>query len=199
VAFVVPGLTETADKGFFEELIEGKLEAFAEFEGRAADIPFVVVEGWHAGYGGDANGVEGTGDGFLPTEFAGTIGGVDSTEGTTGTAGLASIRGDIGITDEDAVFAVDYGGDEVTIAIGIDYTVLFYFFTCLGRQVRPDNIFGMFEFDDFVKGYRGTCVAFDTTDAMTAGQVTAEVHLKDVKGNKGILNLYQGTCTGYWL
>ena len=53
----------------------------------------MVVEGWHAGYGGDADGVEGAGDGFLPTEFSGTVGGVDGTEGTTGTAGFAAVRG----------------------------------------------------------------------------------------------------------
>ena len=47
----------------------------------------------------------------------------------------------------------------------------------------------MFQFCYFVKGYRGACVAFDATDAMTTGQVATEVNLKDVEGYEGVLNL----------
>ena len=151
----------------------------------------MVVEGWHAGYGGDADGVEGTGDGFLPTEFSGTVGGVDGTEGTTGTTCLASIGGQVGITYEDAVFAVDDGGDEFAVAVGIDNSVLFYFCLCLAGYVWPNDVFGMFQFCYFVKGYRGSCVAFDATDAMTTCQVATEVNLKDVEGYEGVLNLNQ--------
>ena len=83
VALIPPGLAETADERFLEELVEWKGETTAEFNTTAADIPTVVVHAYSAGYVLQADRIEMAGDGFLEFGAAFSIGSVEYTIAST--------------------------------------------------------------------------------------------------------------------
>ena len=83
VALIPPGLTETADEGFLKELVEGERQFAPEFYTTAADVPAVVVHSYGASYVFQADRIEMTGDGFLESCAAFTIGSVEQTIAST--------------------------------------------------------------------------------------------------------------------
>ena len=190
VALVVPFLTETTDEWLTKETVEWKLEAFAQFECRTAYVPFMVVECRNSGYGTDADGVEGTGDGLLPAETTLAEGTVDSAEGTTWATCLAIVGRNVSITNEDTVLTIDDGGNEFAVTIGIDDPLLLYLCLGFGCETVPDDVFGVLKFGDFIEGYRCTGIPFDTTHAVTTTEVAAETDLKDVERDESVFDFY---------
>ena len=114
-------MSEASDEGFLEELINGQLKLLAEVAGGLADIPLVHIDGGHTSHLGETDGIEGTGNGFLPMETATSESGVDGTESTS-----------TFMLDEDTVFAMNDLRDKFSFPIGIDNAFGFNLLLSLG-------------------------------------------------------------------
>ena len=86
----------------------------SEFTGGLADVPLVYIDCGHAANGGETDGVESAGYGFLPVKFAVAIGGINGAKGT-GTLMLG----------KDTVFPIDDLCDEFPLLVWVNNTFFF--------------------------------------------------------------------------
>ena len=96
--FVIPFLSESADKRIFQEFVDGKFEFSPELDSGFANRPSMIVEGdISIGEGLFANGIEVATDGFCPVYSAFSVCAVGGAE----TDAVFVVAG------ETAVFAID--------------------------------------------------------------------------------------------
>jgi len=170
----IPFGSEHLGEGLLEETIDGGGEAIAFLYGVAADGPAVVVETVE-GLAVDieflySDGVEGAGDGLADAVLAQAHGALNGAEAVAVVV----------VGSEDAVLAVDDGGDEVALLIDVGYALLVDDLAGLGREVALNERKDVFDGDHLVHGYRGTGVALHTADAAACLIVAAEHLIEDV-------------------
>ena len=179
--FVIPGLTETADEGFAEELIDGELEFAAFLDGRTTDIPTMILQTDESvGEFAFTDGIERTGDGLAPM-------GASFAEGFICGAEAAAVGT---IAGEDTVLAIDNTGDEVAFAVGVGNALGVDQTLGLGAEVWPDIVEYGLEMSHFVHGQWGTAVAFHAALPFAGFEIAAEAFGENFGGEDDISYFY---------
>ena len=131
--------------------------------------------------------IEGTRDGFTPRGTSLTKGLVGGTE-----AAAFGI-----VARKDTVLAIDDTRYEVALAIGIGYALAVD--SGLGRSTEfgPHFIEHAFELAYFVKGERGTTVAFHAALSFAGIEVTAETFSKYIRRQQYVAHLYNRWYSGH--
>ena len=156
IALVPPCLSEASDEGFLEELIDGHLELLTQVTGGLADVPLVNIDSRHTTHFGEAYGVEGAGDRFLPVEASATVSGIDGTESA------CSI-----VFDESTVLAMNDLGNQFALLIGIDHSFILDLLLSFWRKVIVQHLVSFFKEFHFFQRDGGTCVTFNAAGTMT--------------------------------
>ena len=178
--FIVPRLAETTNEGVFQELINFKTQATTVFDGRAANVPTVVLQPYESACKAFfANGIKRTGYGFAPL-------GATFAKGLVGGAKAATFGA---VTGEHAVLAVDDASHEVAFAIGIGHA--FAVDDALGSstEIVPHIVEHVFEFAHFVEGKGGSAVAFNAANAFAGIKVAAKMFGQNFGGENYVAYL----------
>jgi hypothetical protein len=175
--FGVPFFSEAGGEGLFEELVEAYAEFAAEFFGRAAYFPAVVVDSCKFGVFGNTDRVEVTGDRLAKVSLAFAVCFFQCT--------LAhAVRS---VTGENAVFAIYDTCHKVALLVDVSYAAAVYLCLRLWEQVVPHLMGETFQAFVFRFGYRSSGIAFDATFAVAAVEVAAEKSLGKVETYEYIL------------
>lgn len=179
---IVPLLPETPYERIFEELINAHFVFASEHFGTFADFPSVIVDSGESGVFLDAHRVEIARDGLLEIDAALAVGAVD------GTLAHASRS----IAGEDAVFAVDDGGDELTVGVEISNAVFLDFSLCLRQQIVPDVGQNFLEFLELIVGYWCSGIALDAAGALAGIDVATKESFGQFGADHGVAYLKHG-------
>ena len=121
-----------------------------------ADVPLVNIDSRHTTHFGEAYGVEGAGDRFLPVEASATVSGIDGTESA------CSI-----VFDESTVLAMNDLGNQFALLIGIDHSFILDLLLSFWRKVIVQHLVSFFKEFHFFQRDGGTCVTFNAAGTMT--------------------------------
>ena len=175
--FVVPLLSEAADEGFAEILVEGHAAFLAFADGASAHVPAVVVDGLKLAIFVDAQGVEVAADGFGPVGFAVAVGLLDGAKG-----GAVVAPGHVG-----TLAVVDQGGARLGgIVEGGDPVAMNHFDAGLCHVRLYGGEYAL-EDGDFCFKERCPAVALHAALALALGEVAAETLVGDVFGDDAVL------------
>ena len=201
--FSIPFSAEAAYKGILQEFIDAEPQLAALLAGLFADLPTVIVKGYSAvGETLLADGVKIAADGFGPRGAAfteGFFGGAEAEgagaargEGALGREDDVAVGVEVAVAGEDAVLAVDDGGDEVAFGVDGAYAFAVDDLAGLGAEVVPNFAEYGFEVVNLVHGDGGAGFAFDAALAAASYEVAAEEFGEYVGGKEDVAYLEDG-------
>lgn len=180
---VVPRLPEAAHERLGQKAVERQTQLVAPAHGGGTHAPAVVVKGRQARLEARfAYGIEGARNGFGP-------GGAALTEALFGRTVAAAV---LVVAGKHTVLAVDNGGDEVAVGIGVRHALPGY---------EPAGGFGeqrlglgqhLLQLFHLIGQQRGARLAFNTTGSAAGLEVAAETAGKNVGGKQHRAYLQNG-------
>jgi hypothetical protein len=128
----------------------------------------------------DTDGIEMAGDGLIEVYASLTIGLL------YGAIAIATLI----VAGEDTILAIDYGGHEIAVAVGVDHTLTIDYLLRLGREVVPHFGQHLLELCHLLELHGCSRIALYTTFALAGIKVADELLAKDVHAYNYIIYLY---------